>query len=317
VYLRGVTYARIKAAINKALRELRYRTMAPLTFVTDGDMESSGTTAWTASNATLSKVTTAAYLRTGAQALRVLATAGSGYAQSGTILVNPTFASAWHVRAVVQADVGTARLIAYDVTNSAEIESEDYTLRGHGLIDFSFELPATCEALAFRLMSVANSDDTYWDNLIAFPAGTREWPLPSYLTRPGQLLRVGWVTPDQGRADLGVFRSYGWHEVRRNDSNPNNPLTLHLSDPDLRYPSFIEVSRPYDELTTDSATTFCDRELLETAAKVNLLDYLQNRSPSQEVDAWRNEYRKQSRILKALLSTLSPQKGSLGFSEPF
>lgn len=319
VFLRGVSRNTIKDCVNEALRELRYRMRVPLTVVVDGDMESSTMDAWADEDATLSKVSlgTGTTLQYGAKMLYAISTATGGYAQSDAILVNPTHAPNWVVQSTVQATVGTARLIAWDLTNSAEIESEDYALRGPGVIQFTFTLPATCESIAFRLMGVASGDEVYWENVIAYPVGARVFGLPTYLTRPGQILQVGYTPAAGGRADQDRFRRYSWWKIRRNDSSPEHPLVLEIEDPDLHYPSYIDVSRPFAALATDSATTFCDQTLIEAATAVELLRRLQNRAPGLETDAWRNEYRHRLREFRALRSRLSPPEGELRFSEPF
>src|SRR3990167_8250687 len=58
-----------------------------LSQVTDGHMQGSGVTSWTASVATLTKDTTAASVRHGKQSLKILATAANGQAQSASIPV--------------------------------------------------------------------------------------------------------------------------------------------------------------------------------------------------------------------------------------
>src|SRR3990172_617157 len=60
--------------INQVLESLRYKRLGMLTLVTDGDMDASGTSNWTASNVTHSKITAAANISFGTQSMRVLNT---------------------------------------------------------------------------------------------------------------------------------------------------------------------------------------------------------------------------------------------------
>ena len=55
--------------------------------------------------------------------------------------LDPGNAAAWYTQFRVRADVGTARLTAYDVTNGADIASVDWTQRGWGVVDTSGVLP--------------------------------------------------------------------------------------------------------------------------------------------------------------------------------
>ena len=272
VITQGVWIQDIKDGINDALRQLRYVHRAPLTMVTEGDMDASGTTNWTATNATLSKVTNT-NAREGARSLRVLATAAAGQAQSDTIFVDPTNASAWFYLARVRADIGTARFIPYDVTNSANISlttDNDWTLRGWGWLGGSFTLPATCEALAARLVSVANADDTYWDSVIMLPVGAKEAQLPSWIIRADDYRRAFNLPADPNR-DLAGITSYRTDDYVQDDpSSPNTQFWLRL-DGGIYQPVGFEGARPYDVLSADADTTFCDRSWIELAGTVEAL----------------------------------------------
>src|SRR4030043_34320 len=70
VFKNGLTLTDIQKAVNRTLVNLRYIHLHPLSLVTDADMEASGVTYWTASNATASKLTSGVWR--GAQSLLVL-----------------------------------------------------------------------------------------------------------------------------------------------------------------------------------------------------------------------------------------------------
>lgn len=280
IFTRGVRLLEIQKAINIALHQLRYRSEFPLTLVPDGDMRLEGITNWTATNATVTKVTNSNVVR-GPRSLRVLATSANGYAQSNTIVVDPTNSREWYVHVPVRADIGTARLIAYDVTNSATIESADWALRGWGTLDFQFTLPATCEALAFQYMSVASSDDTYWGAGNHYPQSATEVPLPLWLMESGDVLSVLDDLSDLNRLDDPRWHRHGWWEVREDPSNPNNPFRLHLSPMTAGIPIWFEAIRNYDGLAADAQTTFCDLEWLKLAAAVEVCRMQKTKPPSE------------------------------------
>lgn len=279
IFKRGVSIWDLRKATNIALRNLRYRSEFPLTLVADGDMRANGITNWTASNATVTKVTNSNVIR-GPRSLRVLATSATGYAQSDTIFVDPTNSREWFVDVFVRADVGTARLVAYDVTNSANITTWDWTARGWGRLGGSFTLPATCEALAFLYMSVASSDDSYWSAGCHYPQGAREVPLPSWLQNKGDVLCVLDDTADLDRHDEPRWRRHFWWDVKEDPSNPNNPFRLHLN-PATYGPIWIEAIRAYDPMAADAQTAFCDLEWLKTAASVEICKTMIAKSPSE------------------------------------
>lgn len=316
LFHRGVTHRDVKDSLNLALTQLRYLARWPLTLVADGDMETAGTTHWAASGASISKVSTTGNHVHGSQSLEVVAGAGAGYAQSDTIYVDPGGSPDWSVWATVRADIGTARLTAYDVTNSAVIASEDWTARGFGTLAFTFRLPATCEALAFRLTGTEAAARSYWDELIALPTETSVVALPAWVTRTEQ---IEWVTsapsgrerPDQAL----VWDDHHW-TAEPDAASPLSAYALHL-DPAVSAPTYLEAWRPFEELDADADATLGNRELVVLAAQMELLRKLQNRAPSQEVESWRREYSERRRQLKRRTDAFYPKRVHLGFQEPF
>ena len=303
IFKRGLARDWLRDRINEALVKLRYLTIAPLTLVTDGDMETSGVGSWTASNATLTKVTGASTLLRQTQSLRVLNSGAGGYGSTVPILCRSS--QEWYVQVDVRADVGTARLSAYDVTNSATITSETYAYRGWGRIAFTFTTPATCESINFILSGSGAADDTYWDNLIAYPTGITEIQLPSWITRPGQVHKVLTDAQRDPEHDEDRLREAYWWKLLPDYSNPNSQFRLSIA-PTLNGPVWLEAARPFSTLTLDADTTFCDQEWIEVAATVEALDKLINLAPSQEVSAWKQEYNRKRAKLAYLNAALMP-----------
>ena len=309
VFLRGVSRQLVIDAINDTLRQQFYESRIPLSWVTDGDMETSGVGSWTASNATLSKVTAAANLYGGLQSLRVLATATPGYAQSATILVNPTYAGQWWAYAIVRADVGTARLTAYDVTNSASIDTSDWSLRGWGVMAMSFSLPATCEALAFRLTSVTSADDTMWNGLFAFPALALEHPLPDWVVRADQVRAI--ESTDYTRYDPSQdFWRPTPYDLLPDHSNVNRRFRVRIEQPTVG-PLMLRAIRPYSALSADTDTTFCPQDLVEAGACMEVARRMAQRQGADQA-AWNVEYRNRRSTFARMRADRDPQVISVG-----
>ena len=306
MFLKGVRYVDLEAALNETLRGLYYEAQIPVSFVVDGDMEASGTTDWTASNATLSKDTGAFDLYAGARALRVLATLAGGYARSTAILVDPTNAATWYVRANVRADVGTARLIAYDNTNGADIDTEDWTLRGWGVSDRQFALPSTCESLVFRLQSVENADSTFWDQLIAFPVGATAIPLPDWLLDPHNDIRAVYTLPQ------GENRAFVERRVPQRFSivpdmlNPNRQWMLHLPD-GLYDPTYMSVTRNYPTVTADSDTMVVPQDLIELGIATRVARKMLDSLGPAGAKEWRPKWRDMLRDYNVKRKSHGPQ----------
>lgn len=283
----GITQLELRSAINRCLRNLSYVTIAPLTLVTDGDMETSGVTNWTATSATASKLTSGANLVLyGTQSLRVLNSGANGRVQSATMFVVPSTSYLLQVR--VRAVVGTANLIAYDVTNSADIESDTWANEGWGTISFGFTIPATCERLAIRLSGVGASDDTYWDNVILLRNNAREIPLPSWLAGLDQI-RAFYTDINQDKFDRDSFSKLHEYDIRHDFTNPNQSYWLNIPS-GIIYPLWIEATRPFSALTLKTDTTLCDRELVSLGGTVELLRVLVRRFPGDAGVAMRADY---------------------------
>ena len=302
IFGRGVTLADVRAAVNKAILSLYYEDYVPLTLVGDGDMSSPGYASWTASGSpTVSKVSDGNVMD-GKYALRVLATVANDYVQSVThkVHVSPTYAPTWFVRAMVAADVGTGTLRAYDVTNSAEIHSETWSERGTGILQFTFDLPSTCEALAFQLESDTSTSDVYWGYVIAYPIGTREIQLPITTTRRGQVRGVYAEMSGTGRFDAPIRKLLGGQII----PDPMNSRQFRYRfDAPLMYPPFLHVVRPGEMMVADDHTTFVDRELLTAAASYYLCAQMAKGPASDAGARWRIMQREFQKDWAALAKT--------------
>jgi len=164
---------------------LRQNVLLPVTTITDGDMETSGTSNYTAAGTggtpTLAKNTT--YARRGRYSLSIANDAATtlGYAKSASkYLPGGTLC-------IVEADVyitagDAARLTFYDVTNTAVIgtamkSDESGWVHLEGL----FTVPATCEEVQAWPESQAVSDVTYWDHVTVWPVYDQGIELPGFL----------------------------------------------------------------------------------------------------------------------------------------
>lgn len=297
ILMEGLRSQWIQDAINKALTRLRYWSIYPITLVTDGNMESSATSDWTDTNATLSKVTTAANTPRGARTLFVNNTAADGQAQSATIPAAPVAstdgdygggAREYYAHAWVRADVGIAELVAYDVTNSAEIDSQTWDNERWGVIDFTFTLPATCEEFALILRGQGATADTYWTNIICHRLGAREMLVPDWVTRP-EFIRDVYM----GRYDLGLPDELMLDPVAATPmpdmGNANNLWRLDFVHKLTARPYWYMGSRPFAELSAASDTTTADREWLETAATMEMAKYMHQKYPKSE--EWSDRYK--------------------------
>ena len=289
ILMDGIRLLWVQNAVNVALRRMRFWSLYPLTLVTDGNMESSATSSYTATNTSMTKVTNANVPR-GARALRCANSSASGQTQSATITAAPVASTDgdyggggrdYYLHAWCKADVSIGTLIAYDVTNSAEIDSQTWDNRGWGVIDFTFTLPATCEAFAIILRGTSASADIYWTNIVCHRIGSHEMTLPDWTIHPEHVRNVysSWY-------NLGLPDELTLSEVlatpKADMGNANNLLRLNFTSPMQSRPYWFLGSRPFDALSADSDTTTADREWVEAAATMELCKYMKLKYPKDE-----------------------------------
>lgn len=315
IHKKGITRDMLKKAINRALRNLYYRTLAPLSLLADADMELSATTSWgTVSNATFTKNTTAGDLIYGERVGNVANSAVNGYLPSASIDVDPE--ATYFIQADLRVTSGTANLIAYDETNSANIDYEEYDEYDWTRLAFTFTIPATCKQITIRLAGEEAAADVDWDNVILLKSGAKQVPLPDYITEIGQLRRVLTCT-GQDYAEQDDLYEYFWWNVKADMMGPNQRFFLALDPGISNGPIYLDVLRPYAELTADTDTTVCDRELLVLQAKYELLRDLIQGAPGRDISSWKQELAATRRELKAEghKQLLAPYF-KMGFSTP-
>lgn len=145
-----------------------------LSEIPDFDMEQSGTTDWSSSNATVTKQTASPQMR-GKRFLRVVSTSTNGYARSAIMNIEP--GREYYVSALLRcsASTTTAQLIAYDETNAAAISyngstssTNTVTRMNTSRIWFTFTAPSTCYQISIRLNNPLNSTTTEWDDVVFY-----------------------------------------------------------------------------------------------------------------------------------------------------
>ena len=252
--------------IFRKIRNLHAPTLFPLTIdllgEDDNDAEYTGTKTdvWTASNATLTGDTGA--LVSGVRSLKVAATAARGYATSGNLGVvgGQKLYSAANVF-VTSGDTG--RLVAYGVTNSANIAvSGDITASGPWQdVVVEWTVPATCVLAQTRLMSVNNTDATYWDEYQVWRGSGGFYYPPSWITREEQVMDV--VAFPLGRSALATdtyasferpSRRLPWRFERTSNNWSSLPITLYVDGIGKSRPHII-ARRPLVAPTADYPTS--------------------------------------------------------------
>ena len=258
--------------INRVLRSIRYRRYSILSLVTDGDMETSGVTNWTATSATLTKITAAANLTLGSTSLRVANSGTNGLARSALINVAP--GDTYSLRADLRVASGTGELEAYDQTNSAVIESETSTYPDWRYLAFNFTIPTGCLSLSIRLKGQEATADVYWDNVSLRHTKARQMDLPSWVDNPGAVEGLYQYRGGAGvtaGADAGLWMGQHLTPIPYDDiiAEVTAATAYRIAFSWLPKADALLMVRglgPHAELSVDADTTVADKDLVELGA---------------------------------------------------
>lgn len=299
MYPKGFNPDILVDAINRVLENTEAYFMWPLTeFFADNDMEETGTSSYSSSNATLAK---ASGSWNGSQMLNVTASAAAGYAAATLgVLENEQFMFAAMGR-VTSGDTGRLRL--WDATAGAELAvSEDFT-NSSAWLEFKFGPIVVADntaSLELRMMSVNNTDVSHWDDIQAWILGSYNYPMPSWLTRPEQIVDiVEFVgSPSGPNNDDEAFLP--WRSYSR-------PLqwSWQYRDPRLDPYAWVNVvagtnrpyviaKRPFSTLGGDSSTTLAHLYYVAQKAVANIL---KNRGEA-EWKVWARQAKRTAERLK-------------------
>jgi hypothetical protein len=262
-------------ALSRVLRLLRREVLIPVSVLPDGGFEI-GTSDWTVV-ATATITPEATRVMHGAGSMRVQGNAAAPTVQTVVSVEDSTLVAAvagqqWILAAIARSYSGTMTLVAYDGNAAAEIAT---ATTGQGrwmelLVNGgTFTVPTGCKLIRVRIRGTISTDDFYIDDVILWPTQRAWFPLPSFIEDPNDVVDVGYFDrpmpgPDTNSyyADQGQW--YTWpHTVKPNyiDEGGVKALSIELRTPVIR-PLYVRARRPFADLTTDTATTTADRDLV-------------------------------------------------------
>ncbi|KKL09525.1 hypothetical protein LCGC14_2565010, partial [marine sediment metagenome] len=132
---------------------------------------------------------------------------------------------------------------------------------------YPFSVPTDCEQIDFRFIADASGDIIYGEDFQVWSSGRRVYSLPSWITRPEQLLDVrafpqGVGGPASDNDYIANERrsqplSYGFESV---DRRGNLPLHIWVDAGSAR--PFIYALRPLDELSADTSTSVAESDFV-------------------------------------------------------
>jgi len=262
----------LKNAINLVLRNTFLPTFWPLSLHVMGndanDMEPSTiATDYTAENSgTLATEST--IVKNGAQALKATAGAALSGASTGNINVvegKPYYAAA--DCSVKQGDDADFRVVNVQdsdaqIDDNATTDEPSWTE-----LVIPFTPPSGCEQVDVFMLGTTSGDVTYWDDFQIWHGGAGVYPMPSWLTRPAQLLDVR-AFP-QGTPGPALDFDYRTHEqgsipltynIESVDKRANQPFRLKVQGTSSR--PYIYALRPLAELSADTSTSVAEQDFI-------------------------------------------------------
>ena len=306
--------------LNLALRRTYFENMEPLSLAADAGFQSSATSSYTESDAdagpatTFTKVTTADSdnVFTGIASGRVANAATDGYIRQ-RFNVHP--GEQVYVGVLARADVGTSSLVAYDVSNAAEIAGTvQHTGENWGYLSRAVSVPSGCEILEIRLQGEESNADIYHSGLWVNRINDRRVKLSTTWDTAFKIpaLAVAKFGASVGSGVDAAF-SIDYEEIPPSDydflfERPGaNPYALQWhTNRWADQPVYIQGRRAYADLTTFtlalSETTACDLDLI-TAATLRALyedERVQAVTPDwqEKLGRWAGELAGQANIHK-------------------
>ncbi|KKN27937.1 hypothetical protein LCGC14_0859270 [marine sediment metagenome] len=259
----------LKNAINLVLRNTFLPTFWPLSLHVMGndanDMEPSTiATDYTAENSgTLATEST--IVKNGAQALKATAGAALSGASTGNINVvegKPYYAAA--DCSVKQGDDADFRVVNVQdsdaqIDDNATTDEPSWTE-----LVIPFTPPSGCEQVDVFMLGTTSGDVTYWDDFQIWHGGAGVYPMPSWLTRPEQVIGVrafpqgtGGPSPNDYRSNERGSFPLIW-DFESVDRRGTSELRIWVDAAGAR--PFIYALRSLAELSADTDTTPADQD---------------------------------------------------------
>ena len=170
-----------------------------LTYVPDGDMEQSATTDWTASGATVTKVSNT-HFGIGKRHLNIVPATAEDYAQSVAIKVRA--GDTYHLSALAKpADSQTARVALY-TSAGVLIDYIDHDKEYPARLWKDITIPASTDSVVIRLIGQATTGAVKFDEVCFYSLTSRSLPLPWWIKNRQQVQAIIKLRQDEIESDI-------------------------------------------------------------------------------------------------------------------
>lgn len=275
----------IHTRIDAVLGNFQAPILIPLTLITDGDMEATGTSDWTAAGTggtpTIAKNTSTVFH--GRQSLSITNDGATtlGYAKSASVALRPT------TTVIIAADVfitsgDEARLSLY----ASDATGGTFALVGTAAksdasgwvhLEFVATTGSTDEYIQVWLESQAVSDVTYWDNAILLPTNQASIAIPGTIELSEEAKKLFYYNVGTGLSGSNDVTAYKLEEQPRQfwshfkverDETAVVPYRIGINKRPISSPLWLEGMIDFSafagasESAKDADTTVCPEDLV-------------------------------------------------------
>lgn len=299
LYPPGLSPESLNEAINGLLRHTEAPHIWVPSMIDDADFEANDLTKWAAVGTpdTRAFVTTASRLLLGERALRLVTSTTLHGAQSQAVPVTENEQLLVSVNVLVLS--GNCRVDLYNDTASTVIRSVTVDEERFTEVRFSEPVPDGCENVRLRFVSVTASSEFFISGPVVLQsAAERSYAPPSWLLSMEKvldvlLLPVGWGSEVADSYASLTRQAESWSRPTELRADRNvNPVWLQFQGT-AQGVTAVLAFRPFAELTTNAATTPCDREYVKWKAIANILK-------AHGEDDWRQHNRVALGLARAL-----------------
>ena len=271
ILLSPLPQAAMTEAINDVIRNLPLPRYLPVTLITDGDMEATGTTSWADVTGAPTQTKETTIVLTGTQSLKLVHTVVD--TSVGSVAVPVTENEQITVWAPVKCTAGSLQVQVWDATNSVEIESATVDEEAWTLVWFqNLTVPANCQNITIRLVNKTAATTTYVDHVGFLRSRWQDvlYDLPSQITDATLLDGISYLNPTQNsEAEFayiwdGDFEPLGAPDIKRDYRGVNSNR---VEIPWSARPLFYEFRATNTALSAMADVFYGSSDLLEAVVE--------------------------------------------------
>ncbi len=260
----------LRDSIQRVLRNMRYPAYLPVTLITDGDMEDSGTTNWAqVTGGTIAKSdTTDSGLPFGRKVLHVSAAGDQEGATSNAVAVDP--GEDMFVAVPIDIVAGSVDVIFYDSTNSTALKTVNVTNLHPCIVYFQQAAGGSTKNVTVRLLGSEASSDFYAGPVFLWSGIRNRYSLDTSSLERGRDIKGTFNLRLGQTVESDVYMMGPLDESQSSMETDHRANLVNIVIPHSSYPTFIKGDRRYVELDYDTSTTFAERDMVVQGAMYHI-----------------------------------------------